>query len=125
MHRESWREGYDHALFSSSKRLTTSFSPCCSAQTGIIQCISSNSSCSLDEINGVRADGQTLFWQYYVAADRPVAHQSLKKAMDHNMNSVWLTVDAPVGGKREADLRVQLKENPVSGFARTTSWALG
>ena len=31
-----------------------------------------------------------------------------------NMNSIWVTVDAPVGGKREADLRVQLKENPVS-----------
>lgn len=29
------------------------------------------------------------------------------------MNSIWVTVDAPVGGKREADLRVQFKENPV------------
>ncbi|KAL7417848.1 FMN-dependent dehydrogenase-domain-containing protein [Mrakia frigida] len=81
-------------------------------ETGIIQCISSNASCSLDEICGVRKEGQPLFWQYYVAADRPVAHESLKKAMSHDMNSIWVTVDAPVGGKREADLRVQLKENP-------------
>lgn len=46
---------------------------------------------------------------------------SLRPVLLHSdMNSIWVTVDAPVGGKREADLRVQLKENPVS-FSRSSS----
>jgi len=41
------------------------------------------------------------------------------------MNSVWVTVDAPVGGKREADLRVQLKENPVRRALSSSSLPSG
>ncbi|CED83265.1 l-mandelate dehydrogenase [Phaffia rhodozyma] len=82
------------------------------AQTGIIQVISSNASCSLDEMCDVRKENQPLFWQYYVNANRDLAYKALQNALDHKMNSIWVTVDAPVGGKREADLRVQLEENP-------------
>lgn len=37
------------------------------------------------------------------------------------MNSIWVTVDAPVGGKREADLRVQLEANPVRVFSSSVN----
>jgi hypothetical protein len=42
------------------------------AETGIVQVISSNASCSLEELAEARAPHQTLMWQYYVAADRSV-----------------------------------------------------
>lgn len=37
------------------------------AEKGIVQVISSFASCSLDELNDVRKEGQPLFWQFYVA----------------------------------------------------------
>lgn len=41
----------------------TSLSPSIlSGETDIIQCISSNASCSLDEMCSVRKPDQTLFW---------------------------------------------------------------
>lgn len=43
------------------------------AETGIVQVISSNASCSLEELAEARAPDQTLMWQYYVAADRSVS----------------------------------------------------
>jgi hypothetical protein len=81
-------------------------------ETDIIYCISSNASCSLDELAAVRKPGQPLFWQYYVNSNRELASGALQAALDHKMDSIWVTVDAPVGGRREADLRVSLEENP-------------
>lgn len=81
-------------------------------ETDIIYCISSNASCSLDELASVRKPGQPLFWQYYVNSNRELARGALQSALDHKMDSIWVTVDAPVGGRREADLRVSLEENP-------------
>lgn len=53
-----------------------------------------------------------LLRQYYVNSNRDLAQQALQAALDHKMDSIWVTVDAPVGGRREADLRVSLEENP-------------
>lgn len=78
--------------------------PLSRAETGIIQVISSNSSCSLDELADVRKDGQTLMWQFYVAADRVRAEKTLKKAVNLDMKSIWVTVDAPVVSLRAVSL---------------------
>ena len=67
-----------------------------SGETGIVQVISSNASCSLEEMVDVKLPDQTLMWQYYVAADRVRAEKSLRKALDLGMQSIWVTVDAPV-----------------------------
>lgn len=67
-----------------------------SGETGIVQVISSNASCSLEELAEAKLPEQTLMWQYYVAADRVRAEKTLRKALDLGMQSIWLTVDAPV-----------------------------
>jgi len=73
-----------------------SWSTFASGETGIVQVISSNASCSLEEMVDVKLPDQTLMWQYYVAADRVRAEKSLRKALDLGMQSIWVTVDAPV-----------------------------
>lgn len=66
-----------------------------SGETGIVQVISSNASCSLEELAEAKLPEQTLMWQYYVAADRVRAEKTLRKALDLGMQSIWLTVDPP------------------------------
>jgi L-lactate dehydrogenase (cytochrome) len=82
-------------------------------ETGILQVISSNSSCSLDELAEERREGQELAWQLYVATDRDRAEKTIKKAFNLGMGSIWLTVDAPVGGNRERDTKEKIARDPV------------
>jgi L-lactate dehydrogenase (cytochrome) len=57
------------------------------AETGIVQVISSNASCSLEELAEARAPEQTLMWQYYVAADRSVSNdRQVGSIVDRDMN---------------------------------------
>ncbi|KIR58626.1 L-lactate dehydrogenase [Cryptococcus bacillisporus CA1873] len=77
------------------------------ANTGIIQCISSFASCSLEEICAARSDNQPLFFQLYVNSKRDLAAEVLKRVNRLNLNAILLTVDAAVGGKRERDLRLK------------------
>ncbi|KAJ9102630.1 hypothetical protein QFC19_004739 [Naganishia cerealis] len=81
-------------------------------ETGILQVISSNSSCSLEELAEERRDGQELAWQLYVATDRDRAEKTIKKAFNLGMSSIWLTVDAPVGGNRERDTKEKIARDP-------------
>ncbi|KAL7408904.1 FMN-dependent dehydrogenase-domain-containing protein [Mrakia frigida] len=82
---------------------------------GIIQAISSFASCSLEEINSARSSPeQPLFWQLYVSPDRAKSEANLRAAMAAGMNAIWLTVDAPMGGKREQDIRLKLEMDPPS-----------
>ncbi|KAJ9097248.1 hypothetical protein QFC21_004917 [Naganishia friedmannii] len=81
-------------------------------ETGILQVISSNSSCSLDELAEERREGQELAWQLYVATDRDRAEKTIKKAFNLGMSSIWLTVDAPVGGNRERDTKEKIARDP-------------
>jgi L-lactate dehydrogenase (cytochrome) len=83
-------------------------------ETGIMQVISSNSSCSLEELAAERTEGQELAWQLYVATDRDRAEKTIKKAFNLGMSSIWLTVDAPVGGNRERDTKEKIARDPVS-----------
>lgn len=82
-------------------------------ETGILQVISSNSSCSLEELAAERTEGQELAWQLYVASDRDRAEKTIKKAFNLGMSSIWLTVDAPVGGNRERDTKEKIARDPV------------
>ncbi|KAF2813009.1 uncharacterized protein BDZ99DRAFT_437790 [Mytilinidion resinicola] len=76
------------------------------AAEGIVQCISSNASYPLGSIVNAGVDGQTFFLQLYVNWDRPKTAELLKKAASLGIKGVFVTVDAPVPGKREADERV-------------------
>nr|XP_018263942.1 L-lactate dehydrogenase [Kwoniella dejecticola CBS 10117]OBR86100.1 L-lactate dehydrogenase [Kwoniella dejecticola CBS 10117] len=77
------------------------------AATGIIQCISSFASCSVEEIAAARTNNQPLFFQLYVNSKRHLAKEVISKINRLGFNAILLTVDAPVGGKRERDIRVK------------------
>ncbi|BEJ00959.1 hypothetical protein CcaverHIS631_0508160 [Cutaneotrichosporon cavernicola] len=86
--------------------------------TGIIQGISSNASCSMDEMLGEREDGQPLFYQLYVNRDRSKAEELVRKIDAGKFDAIMLTADAPVGGNRERDIRVKGDfEGPAGGVA--------
>ncbi|KAG8998828.1 Cytochrome b2, mitochondrial precursor [Tulasnella sp. JGI-2019a] len=63
-----------------------------SGKEGIIQGISSNSSCTLEEIAGARAAGQPLIFQLYLAKDREVSEAKLKEVEGLGFNAIMLTV---------------------------------
>ncbi|KAF2475974.1 cytochrome b2 [Lindgomyces ingoldianus] len=77
---------------------------------GIIQCISSNASYPLSAIveagNASHGQPQSFFLQLYVNVDRSKTADLLRKAVSLGVKAVFVTVDAPVPGKREADERI-------------------
>nr|XP_019042836.1 L-lactate dehydrogenase [Kwoniella bestiolae CBS 10118]OCF21766.1 L-lactate dehydrogenase [Kwoniella bestiolae CBS 10118] len=77
------------------------------ASTGIIQCISSFASCSVEEITSARQPNQPLFFQLYVNSKRHLAEEVISKVNRLGLNAILLTVDAPIGGKRERDIRAK------------------
>lgn len=80
--------------------------------------ISSNASCSLDEMQAARKPDQPLFFQLYVNRNRDIATDLIKKVDGMSMNAIFLTGDAPVGGKRERDLRLKGEfEGPAGGVS--------
>ncbi|KAF8607785.1 hypothetical protein BDV93DRAFT_279525 [Ceratobasidium sp. AG-I] len=74
---------------------------------GIIQGISSNASCTVDEIANARVDSekQPLFFQLYVATDRAKSEEVIKHVEELGYRAIFFTVDAPVLGNRELDQR--------------------
>ena len=88
------------------------------ASEGIVQCISSNSSMSLQSIVEAGAKGQPFFFQLYVNADRDKSTQLLHRVRELGVKAIFVTVDAPVAGKREADERLaadRVLSSAVSG----------
>lgn len=53
------------------------------------------------------APSTTFFFQLYVNRNRAASEQLLKEAEKNGIKAVFVTVDAPVAGKREADERVE------------------
>ncbi|KAL1970731.1 hypothetical protein VTN77DRAFT_2565 [Rasamsonia byssochlamydoides] len=101
---------------------------------GLIQVISNSSSMPVEEIIQARTrDDQTFFFQLYVNTDVEKSKTLLRKVERLGVKAIWVTVDSPVMGKREADERMKariqsseqsgvLKEGQqVQGIARTLS----
>ncbi|KAI0135767.1 FMN-dependent dehydrogenase-domain-containing protein [Daldinia grandis] len=106
---------------------------------GIPQCVSTSCSFPLPEVMdaveeeslsqgvgmgmgmgiGIGADGSVpVFFQLYVDRDRRKSEALLRMVRERGVKGIFLTVDAPVIGKREADERVKSDENlraPMSG----------
>lgn len=78
---------------------------------GVIQMISSFSSCSLDEIAEARVPGATQWFQLYVNEDKEVVKNTLKKAERLGMKAIFVTVDAANRGNREKDIRMRITED--------------
>lgn len=83
---------------------------------GIIQCISSNASYPLASIVQAGTEQQAFFLQLYVNSDRTKTEELLRKAASLGIKGIFVTVDAPVPGKREADERIAA-ENVASAIS--------
>ncbi|PBP18263.1 FMN-dependent dehydrogenase [Diplocarpon rosae] len=99
-------------------------------RVGIPQCVSTNASFPLAEIfQSVSGSGQAedyykegnalpIFFQLYVDKQRAKSEELLKTVEELGVRAIFVTVDAPVPGKREADERVAADESlstPMSG----------
>jgi L-lactate dehydrogenase (cytochrome) len=94
---------------------------------GIPQCISTNASFPIAEIfesvSGPGKYGESegempIFFQLYVDKQREKSEKLLKHVEELGVKAIFVTVDAPVPGKREADERVKADESlstPMSG----------
>ncbi|KAK8126390.1 L-lactate dehydrogenase (cytochrome) [Apiospora kogelbergensis] len=92
-----------------------------SALEGIIQCISSNASYPLGSIVESGDPGQPFFFQLYVNAERDKTTELLRSLAGAGIKAVFVTVDAPVPGKREADERVAAATTVRSAISGATS----
>ena len=91
----------------------------------IVQVISTNASFPLAQI--VRSSNppshpdelpsQTFFLQLYVNVAREQTATLLKHAREIGVRAIWVTVDAPVAGKREADERTAFDTSIKSGIS--------
>ena len=89
----------------------------CCTETVISQ-VSSNASYPIDEVVSSVRKGQPFFFQLYVNKDRKQSEELLKRVRAAGCSAVFVTVDAPVPGKREADERVSADPStnaPMSG----------
>jgi 4-hydroxymandelate oxidase len=90
------------------------------AASGTIMILSTASTCSIEDVGAV--DGPKWF-QLYVYADRGMTKALVERAEAAAMKAIVLTVDAPILGRRERDLRnrfhlpdgVRLANVPSSG----------
>jgi len=82
---------------------------------GIIQCVSHNASQSLEVIAEARESASCpIFYQLYANIDEHRTIERLRQVAEAGYSSLWLTVDAPIGGKREADERMT-RAGPSTG----------
>ena len=77
---------------------------------GIVQCVSNNASFPIEEIVSA-APGHPFLFQLYVNRDRSKSEKLLHHVWNLGIRTIFLTVDAPVSGKREADERVRADES--------------
>ncbi|KAI9888801.1 MAG: hypothetical protein M1814_006255 [Vezdaea aestivalis] len=84
----------------------------------MIQCISSNASFSFaDIIDAAASPSHPFFFQLYVNRDRSKSEALLKqvKLYSDRIRAIFVTIDNPVPGKREADERVSSDDSLQSG----------
>ena len=90
------------------------------AAAGTIMILSTASTCTIEDVGAV---GGHQWFQLYVYADRGLTKALVERAEAAGMKAIVLTVDAPVLGRRERDLRtrfhlpdgVRLANVPSSG----------
>ncbi|KAL8715310.1 MAG: hypothetical protein Q9225_006417, partial [Loekoesia sp. 1 TL-2023] len=85
---------------------------------GIMQCVSTNASFTIDEIaSALPPSSQSsppLFFQLYVNKNRAQSERLLRTVWDLGIRTIFLTVDSPIAGKREADERVRMEEDQAA-----------
>ncbi|KAG7544244.1 hypothetical protein FFLO_03357 [Filobasidium floriforme] len=94
-------------------------------ECGIVQGISSNASCSLEEMVEARKDGQSLIFQIYLNKDREASEKLLKKVTDLGCTGIMFTVDAAAASKRTLDQRTKASVNPPPSAPKNNKEAGG
>ena len=91
---------------------------------GIAQCVSTSASFSLEDIAMTVDDHQVtaphktpIFFQLYVDKNRENSRKLLERAQKVGAKAIFLTVDAPIPGKREADERIMTDGTHQSGMS--------
>ena len=90
------------------------------AASGTVMILSTASTCTIEDVGAI---GGHLWFQLYVYTDRGLTKALVERAEASGMRAVVLTVDAPMLGRRERDLRnrfhlpdgVRLANVPSSG----------
>lgn len=80
-------------------------------EENIIQMISSASSCSFDEITDAAAPGQNQWFQLYAQLSPAHSFEMIKKCEQKGVKAIFVTVDTPLFGRREKDLRFKLDDS--------------
>ncbi|KAF8338945.1 FMN-dependent dehydrogenase-domain-containing protein [Cantharellus anzutake] len=96
------------------------------AVSGIVQCVSNNSTCTVEEIAAVKSPDQTLFFQLYIHPNHENSAEMVRKVERLGFRGIILTADTPALGKRESDMRTMaavsvsllLKNDAELGVAR-------
>ena len=88
------------------------------AAAGTVMCLSTLATATLEEVAAAAPDGQRWF-QLYWSRDRGVVQDVVERAAAEGYGALVLTVDLPVLGRRERDLRAGFEipeEIPVPAF---------
>jgi len=98
------------------------------AASGIPYCLSTTATASIEDI--AKHSSGRLWFQAYVLKDQDYFRKLIQRAYDADYEALMITVDLPVGGKRERDLRNDFKipfhftlKNTLD-FASKPLWAL-
>ena len=85
---------------------------------GILQMCPTLASCTIEEMAAARASvgSPTQWFQLYVNANRATTLALIRRAEKAGMKALCITVDAPVLGRRERDMRNKMKSAPPSAM---------
>ncbi|MFU2071973.1 alpha-hydroxy acid oxidase, partial [Bordetella hinzii] len=98
------------------------------ARHGIPYALSTSATASIEEIAD-QAPGR-LWFQAYILQDKDRLHALVERARVAGYEALMITVDLPVGGKRERDLRnglgfpMKLNARNIGQFLRKPAWSL-
>ncbi|CAM9793225.1 unnamed protein product [Ascophyllum nodosum] len=79
------------------------------AKTGTLMTLSSWSTTALEEVAKAGGPGGARWFQLYVYKDRKITAELVKRALASGYTALAVTVDTPVLGRREADMRNRFK----------------
>lgn len=82
-----------------------------SAATGTIMILSTLATSTPADVAEAAPDA-ARWYQLYITRDRAVSDALVAQAVDHDFRAIVLTVDAPVPGRRERDLRADFRVPP-------------
>ncbi|KAJ8106638.1 hypothetical protein OPT61_g9404 [Boeremia exigua] len=77
---------------------------------GVVQAISANASCGLEEMFDARQEGQPLVFQLYLNKNRAASSALIERVTQLGASAIILTVDVCWQSKRTLDVRGKLKD---------------